>query len=259
MFDPDPSDLAVRGERGIDLFQRLGDVSQKRARYRCIGTVSEGATPRLSDFEPQARRDPQVLIGRAQTALQDPVLAASMALGDTTTWPSARDAADPVALFLQLDFFRAWQVADLAIRRLHDQLTQDADSLPIEPNRVAGAIVPLFDFNRLSRGLALAALIEPVLRRRTAQPGFRDDPASSTGYALRMLGDLCLRAGDPARAYACFDTAIGAGDNPYRRRKAIEAAHLAGDHAALGSQIAAFRRQWVLPADLAALDTEASA
>ncbi|WP_417598319.1 hypothetical protein [Pararhodobacter oceanensis] len=252
MFDPDPTDLAVRGERGIDLFLRLGDVAQQRSRYRCIATaLDEGGEARLVDFEPHAKRDTARLLSRARDAMGDRFMTQPMVLGDATSWPSARDAADPVALFLHLDFFRAWQVADMALQRLMAQLQADPDALPRDPARVAGSILPLFDFNRLTAGCRLAALIEPVLRRRIAAPGFRDDGSGSAGYALRMLGDLCLRAEDYSQALACFSTAIGAGDNPFRRRKAIEAAHLAGDGAALQDHLAAYRAQWDLPGDLA--------
>jgi hypothetical protein len=88
---------------------------------------------------------------------------------------------------------------------------------------------------------------------RISAPTWRESKGSSTGYAMRMLGDLCLRAGDPGAALRCFETGVVAGDNPHRRRKAIEAAHLAGDIATRDAHLTAFREKWALPADLAAL------
>jgi hypothetical protein len=99
----------------------------------------------------------------------------------------------------------------------------------------------------------VATILQPVLKQRIATPGWREEQAGATGYALRMLGDLCTRAGDHALALACHETAVLSGDNTYRRRKAIEAAHALGDTAARDAHIAAFRDRWPLPRDLAAL------
>jgi len=258
MFDADPSELAVRGERGIDLFQRVEDAGQKRARFRCIATVSDGDTPpQAVDFQPHANRAPEALIARAQALQEAPQITQSLALGDTRSWPKAYDTRNPMALFLYLEFFRAWQVADMAGARFEALLARDPNDLPTAPNQIAGAITPVFEFNRLARGTQLAHTIVPVLKARIAAQGFRDDQSSSTGYALRMLGDLCMRAANPALALECFETAIGAGDNAFRRRKAIEAAHAAGNTAKLQQHLTGFRVKWPLPDDLAQLENGA--
>lgn len=250
MFDDDLPEFAVHGEQGIDLFQRLDDEDQRRTRFRCIATLGPDGV--LRDHAPEAGRQPGPLRALAESLAADPV-AAAFSLGDPRGWPRAATAGgDPLRLFLYLDFFRAWQVADLAGTRLEAQLAADPAALPVEPGQIAGAIAPVFDFNRLARGQRLARALVPVLARRIATPGFRDDLHGGTGYALRMLGDLCLRAGDPGQALACFETAVAAGDNPFRRRKAIEAARAAGLAEAVARHRAAFAGRWTLPDDLAA-------
>ena len=249
MFDDDLPEIAVHGERGIDLFQRLDDAGQRRASFRCIATLAPDGV--LADHAPEARRDPARLRALAEGLARDPVTA-PFSLGDAPGWPRAASAGgDPVRLFLYLDFFRAWQVADLAGNRLETQLARDPGLLPVEPGQIAGIVAPVFDFNRLARGQRLAAALVPLLAQRIATPEFRDDRHGGTGYALRMLGDLCLRADDPRLALACFETAVNAGDNPFRRRKAIEAARAAGDTDAAARHRAGYAARWVLPPDLA--------
>ena len=236
MFDTEQTDFAVAGDRGFDLFTRVHDSGQKRAQFRCFAMVS-GSDRRITGFEPLAGRDPDTLLGLVDAAQGDPLLNCKLALGDTRGWPCAEAGQSPLRLLLYLDFFRAWQVADMAAARLAAQM------------RTA--------FNRLDRGVGLARLMEPILRRRIETPGFADDPPGSTGYALRMLGDLCLRAGEPAQALACFETAVAAGDNPHRRRKAIEAAHAAGLQDRVQAHAAAYAPHGRLPDDLAALTESA--
>jgi hypothetical protein len=248
-----PDLFAIRGERGMDLFLRISDEGQARARFRCIATIDPD-TGRLEDFDPQARRDPAQLRALAKDVVTDTVLSTRFSLADPAGWPrAAQSPGDPVQLFLYHEFFRAWQVADMAAHRLLTRIEGDPAALPLDPGKVAQAVVPLFDFNRLALGRRAARLMQPVLATRIAMPGWREPKGSSTGYALRMLGDLCLRAGAPDEALRCFETGVSAGDNAHRRRKAIEAAHAAGNIAARDAHIAAYCDKWTLPADLAAL------
>ncbi|MCB1405282.1 MAG: hypothetical protein KDK01_03245 [Rhodobacteraceae bacterium] len=263
MFESDPTDFAIQGERGIDLFLRLDAPGHKRARFRCIATLLDGGdaaaghrdapSALLIDHDPQAKRPAAALLARVAALRDDPLLAQDFTLGDTRGWPRAARVGNPLTLFLYHEFFRAWQVADMTGHRFEAALRRDPDGLPRDGAQLAASIVPVFDFNHLSRGIALARMIEPGLKARIAAPGFADDRAGSTGYALRMLGDLCLRAEVPDLALACFETAIAAGDNPFRRRKAIEAALRLSDPERLAAHLAAYRARWPLPKDLAHL------
>lgn len=251
MLDDDLPDFALKGERGIDLFHRLEDRTHKRARYRCIATLSPSGV--LQIHAPDMKRDPETLERLALSLTEDPI-ADPLSLADPASWPRAAagltGGADPIRLFLYLDFLRAWQVADMGGARLEAQAEARSAQLPLEPNRIGGAIAPVFDFNRIERGIRLTRLLVPLLAPRVTHPQFRDDSFGGTGFALRMLGDLCLRGGEPGLALDCYETAVHAGDNPFRRRKAIEAARLAGDAAALARHRAGYAAQWELPADL---------
>lgn len=258
MFDIDPAELAVRGERGTDLFLRSEDPGQKRARFRCIATQRDteqdtGGAPQLIDYEPAAGRKIEQMMARARARADSPLLSRPFSLADTCSWPHAGDAPDPMLLFLYQDLMRAWQVVDIATQRLIRQVMHSGDALPLSPQQIAGAIAPILDFNRLTPGVTLARHLIPVLSHRVTQPGYRDHPSGATGYALRMLGDLCLRADHADLALACFETAVTAGDNPFRRRKAIEAAHAANNTTRRCHHIDAYSARWTLPDDLALL------
>ncbi|WP_370208093.1 hypothetical protein [Pararhodobacter marinus] len=247
MFDDDPTELGVRGETGIDLFTRISDPNHRRARFRCIAILSDDG--RFEPLDPAAGKQEQALTALAQ-GIGALTCAAPFSLTDPQGWPRAA-AGDPLRLFLYTEFFRAWQVADLAATRFEARLTRDPESLPPEPGTLASSVAPVLDFNRIALGMSIARLCQPVLATRVQSPAFRDDSHGGTGYALRMLGDLCLRGGDPALALSCFETSVAAGDNPFRRRKAIEAARLARDRAAIERHRAAYQLRWQLPADLA--------
>lgn len=257
MVDDELPDFAVRGEAGIDLFRRVEDSDRRRVQFLCLGTLDDGGRLALHlPDAPGARPDPARLTTLARGLAADP-LAQPLSLADVGRWPLAGAGGDPIRLFLYLEFFRAWQVADLAAARTEAQLSRGgAAALPADPGLLAGMVAPLLAFNRLARGQRLAALVQPLLATRIAAPGFRDDRSGATGYALRMLGDLCLRGGDAAQALACFETAIAAGDNPFRRRRAIEAARSLGDAAALARHRQAYAARWPLPPDLAAAPAE---
>lgn len=259
MLDDDLPDFAVRGERGFDVYQRIENTGQKRARFRCLATLSgPGEGDALDAFEDPARKAPGRMRAAVRALLDDPRLTQPFSLGDPAGWPRAARGGDPLRVFLYHEFFRAWQVADLAAQRLLAALKRDPATLLSAPGRASGAILPVYDFNRQALAVEAVRLAMPAMHARIHAPGWRDDSSGSTGYALRMLGDLCLRAGEPAEALRCFETAITAGDNAYRRRRCIEAAHAAGDALALETHLSAFRANWTLPADLARLQAEAA-
>lgn len=247
MFEADMPVFAVRGEAGTDLFRRVEDAGTGRARFQCLATLDDAG--QLHAHLPEARAQQEALRACA-LGLDELPLARPLSLADARDW-AGRAGTQPLALFLHLEFFRAWQVSDLAAARFEARLAAEPDWLPEDPGLLVGAVAPLLSFNRIGRGRALAALAQPRLARRIAAPGFRETGAGNFGYALRMLGDLCLRGADAARALACFETCCATGDNPFRRRRAIEAARAAADAEALARNRAAFSARWPLPADLA--------
>lgn len=252
MSDTDLTWLAVHGEGGIDLFERIEDAGHKRTLFRCVAMLVDD---RLVDFEPHLHRDPAPLRAAARRLAEVAALARPFAMGDWRQYPRAEGGAAWV-LLLYHEFFRAWQVADLGAARLIDEVTNTPENAPASPAALVGAVAPLHEFNRLSLGADLARRILPPLTRHCAAPGFADDGAGNIGFALRMLGDLALRGTDPALALACFEAAVLAGDNPFRRRRAIEASAAAGDIAALSRHRAAYGARWSLPEDLAQLKVE---
>ena len=180
MFDDDIPEFAVQGERGIDVFRRLDDESQRRARYRCIATVAgDGA---LHDHAPEARRDPAALREHAARLREDPLLSA-FSLGDPASWPLAAGAADPMRLFLYVDFFRAWQVADLAGARFESRLSRPDGASSIAAADLATGVAPVFDFNRVARGLPLPSPASLVLSP-TAKAGYLTPPKRQNSWAV---------------------------------------------------------------------------
>lgn len=257
MLDPDMPEFAVRGERGFDVFQRVENPGQKRARFRCVATLTgAGAQDAMQAHEPLATRAPERMRAAVAVLLADARLGQSFALGDSTGWPRAAQGGDPLLLFLYHEFFRAWQVADLAFGRVMAGLRRNPAMLLDAPGRATSSVLPLYEFNRQALAVDLVRVALPAMRARIDTPGWRDERDGGTGYALRMLGDLCLRAGEPAEALRCFEAAVATGENAHRRRRCIEAAHAAGDALAIETHHAAYRARWPLPADLARLQTE---
>lgn len=248
------SELAVRGENGIDLFARIEDRASGRVRYRCVATwTGPGAHASLHIHEPAPGRSAQALVQIALAAAGDPALVCRFSLFDPAGWPEAGTGEDPMRLFLHHEFFRAWQVADMAARRFLARIDAIPDALAAEPDKLTVSVAPLYDFNRLTLGVRAARQVQPVLLERIASDRLPGGASESIGYALRMLGDLCGRAGQHELSLACHETAIRAGDNPFRRRRAIEAAQALGDGPARDAHLAAFQERWALPADLARL------
>ena len=169
MLDAEIPEFPVQGETGIDLFQRLEDPSQRRARFRCTATVRDGT---VIDHQPERRRPAARLRALADSL---PRALPPLSLTDSRTWADLTLAArDPLALFLYLEFFRAWQVAEIAARRFEAQLDRAPDTVPAAPGALTGAIAPLYDLNRTGRGMALTRRLLPLLSRVVSAPGFRD-------------------------------------------------------------------------------------
>jgi len=222
MFGNDPIDLAVRGEVGIDVFHRQDLPDQGRSRYRCLGTVRPGAqAPDI--HEPDAVRRPERLLRAAAALERETTLTRPFALVDATGFADlTTGGGDPIILFLRIDFLRAWALADLGLTRLREGLATDPAAVFARRGHLASQVALAYDFNRLSVGVDLAHQILAAL----PQSDVSDD---GTAFALRMLGDLALRAGDPSLALSAFERALAIGQNPHRQARALAAAQALGD------------------------------
>jgi hypothetical protein len=225
MFGDDLPDLAVRGEAGIDVFHRQDLPDQGRSRFRCLATLRPGAEA-PDAHEPEAARDPARIL-RAAAALRDqPALEAPFALGDATRFLRAGALSDPMALFLRIDFLRAWTLADLGLTRFRAALLRDPAGVLARPGHLPAQVALAYDFNRLSVGAEIAHDLLP----RLPMPERCDD---GVAFALRMLGDLALRGGQAALALRCFEGALAIGWNPHRQARALAAAQAMGDAVAM--------------------------
>lgn len=216
MFADDLPDLAIRGETGIDVFDRIDLPGQRRSRFRCIGTVAADGTARPWEAGVEPAR-----LSRAAAGLP---AALPLDLADATGFPEGEGGA--LDLFLRIDFLRARTLAAQMLARFRARLDQDAAAAVAEPGPFAAQVAQAYDFNRIAAGIGLARAALPAL---PAAPALTD----GHGFGLRMLGDLALRGGEAGLALACFEAALAAGDNPHRRARARAAAQALGDHTAI--------------------------
>lgn len=274
----DIADFAVRGERGVDIFRRRQDPSSRRARFVCIATAIDappaGAAPPqalppppgqekpaagrlLLCHEPGARKDAAslweaVLRFEAQPALHQP-----FSLGDAQGYPGTEGLRAPLDLFLYIEFFRERQLAAHSLDGFARALDADARApAGLDPGELAATLRLTLDYNMIARGAVLWPRIQPLLAARASVRDLPGELQESTGYALRLLGDLRLRAGAAEDALGAFETALKLGDNPFRRRRAIEAAAAARQPDACRRHLAAHVALAPLPADLQALARE---
>lgn len=256
MLETDLPELALAGDRGIDLFRRIEDAGQRRAGYECIATAHPAppeSESRLEVFIPAACRQPERLWQAVARYRDADGMHRPFAFGHPHDYPSMRDPATRLALFQVLEFFRTRLVADLTIATYEERLNADPDHAARHYAETTGALRLLLDYNMLARARPLRKVLAPRVIARVRAPGFAEDGDQATGYALRLLGDLCLRDADPVAALACFEAAIGAADTAFRRRKAIAAARAAGDTEACLAHIDSFARAGRIPPDLDAL------
>lgn len=257
MLEADLPDLAVRGSRGIDIFRRHDDAGQKRVRYECLATFAAGPEDEVHDALPLQRHNPAVNPARMRAALarfrETPALHLSFTLSDSRSYPALADPRNRLALFHYLDFLRARSVACIAVEAFAARVREAPDPAARHFADTQQALKLMADFNLLEQAEALCPVLSPRVIARLDAPAFAEDSSQSTGFSLRLLGDLWLRLDKASQALPCFEAAVRAGDNPFRRRKAIEAAHAAGDDQALRRHLDALARRGALPADLAAL------
>ena len=249
------AEFAIRGEGGIDLFRRVDEPEKRRHRFECIASLPWSDDSNLPRDDAGAvfhiRPNPHLraALRAALARLQDhEARMQPLRLGDLRSFPGA--AAAGFDSFVYLDFLRAWLVADMTIARTESALA--AGEMP-DHATLSTALRLLLDFNRLGRGRALCNAVLPGLIGQVTPRAARSDRHANLAYALRLAGDLLLRAGDPARALDAHEAAVTMGENRFRRRRAIAAALAAGDGPALERHLALFARRWPLPADLAQL------
>ena len=249
----DRIDFAILAADRIDLFERRHDETQRRTVFRCFASISgQDAQGAIVRHDAGAGRSDTDLRTLARRALENPALSQPFSLAAPDGWPRFADARDRMGLFVYLDFFRAWQVADQAAARMVESLAEAPQKFVAALDQIAGPLLPIHDMNLTHRAQALAPVLLPALQARLAQ-GASQPERDTCGYAMRMLGDVLMRASDPAMALQAFALGCSAEDNPFRRRRAIEAAHAANDREALALHAAAFQARWPLPADLLAL------
>jgi len=239
------AEFAVAGDLGTDVFRRVDDANQRRYRYECIATVLERCGT-VSAYNDHARKHPDKVQAAVARFHQTPFLQRAVILGDPASYPKAAEINRPLDLFLYLDFFRMWQIAEQEINRM-SELAQSGTS-GTSPE-ISSVLRLMLDFNQIRRAHPLIAAFMPALKAIAATG--KDDKWQNTGFSLRMIGDLQFRAGQPADALATYEQAILLGDNPYRRGLAIRAAHAAQQPHATIAHLAAYESRWPLPEPLA--------
>lgn len=208
--------------------------------------------------EPGARKDAASLWETVSRFESQPALHQPFSLGDAQGYPCTDGLRAPLDLFLYIEFFRERQLAAHSLDAFARTLDADARAAAgLDPGELAATLRLALDYNMIARGAVLWPRLQPLLAARASVRELPRELQESTGYALRLLGDLRLRAGAAEDALGAFETALKLGDNPFRRRRAIEAAVAAGRIDACRRHLAAHAALAPLPADLQALAREA--
>ncbi|MCC5969372.1 MAG: hypothetical protein JJU15_05445 [Pararhodobacter sp.] len=255
MLETDLPELALAGDRGIDLFRRAEDENQRRVQYECIATAHPDADGkgRLEVHLPPHCKQPDRLWQAVERYHAAQALHHGFTFARPASYPPMHDPASRLLMFQCLEFFRVRMVADLTITRYEEKLAATPEQALRHYAETRGALKLLLDYNMLARARPIRDLAAPQIMARVTAPGFTESSDNVTGFSLRLLGDLYLRDAEPARALACFEASIQAADNPYRRRKAIEAAQAAGDSARCMAHIDSFSRWGRIPPDVEAM------
>jgi hypothetical protein len=252
MLNSAPALLALHGDAGIDLFRRIDQAEQGRTRYLCVATQATPDTA-IDLHEPAQAGTPEERAQALARLAQTPALLQPFALGDSRTHPAFDDPASRMLLLLYHEFFRARAVAAMGLNLFANRLEHAPESALADPGAVIAAVRSIYEFNLLSPTRALRESLACALIVAASPPQTPEQSRQNTAYALRMLGDIALRAGETGTAMTAHDGAVTISDNPHRRRRAIEAAIRAGDQARAAAHLRAFAQKWKLPADLAVL------
>lgn len=241
------AEFAVAGDMGLDVFRRVDDRNQRRYRYECLATVS-GPSDTVSAYQDHAAQHPDRILAAVARYRDTSFLQQGFALGQPASYPRAEETGSPFTVFLYLDFFRMWQIAEQEIARMTALVPEETGYAGPE---ISAVLKLLLDFNRLrSAGPLINAFLPQLLA--TAARG-KDDKWENAAYALRMIGDLQMRSGQPAAALVAYEASLTLGDNPHRRGLAIRAAHATEDGDATLRHLEAYARQWRLPEPLQAI------
>jgi hypothetical protein len=241
------AEFAVAGDMGLDVFRRVDDRNQRRYRYECIATVS-GPSDSVIAHQDHAIRHPERVLAAVAQYSEAQILTQRFALGESASYPRAGQGGTAFAVFQYLDFFRMWQIAEQEIARVTALVATGAACSGPE---ISAVLKLLLDFNRLRSAEQLISAFLPQLLEIAARG--KDDKWENAAYALRMIGDLQMRSGQPAAALVAYEGSLALGDNPHRRGLAIRAAHGAGDRNATSRHLEAYARQWRLPEPLQAI------
>ena len=236
-------EFAVESEHGTDVFRRVDNPNERRYHYECIATViGSGPTADVVSYHEEARNNPERMIATAARLRETAVLKQDFVLGDPRSYPLTESPRAQLDLFLYLDFFRQWQIAAMEIARVKALVHSGGTLKPPDISRIFRL---LLDANQVSQAQFFVQALFPDLLRVSQEK--KDDRWQNAAYALRMIGDLQLRAGQKHQALQACEASIALADNPFRRGLAIEAAYAAGDSPAALSHITSYERQWRLP------------
>ena len=239
-------DFAVAGDFGTDVFRRVDDRNQRRYRYECVATVTDDS--RILAHTDYAEKHPKRIRAAAERFAAAGYLQVPFALGKPADYPRATASRSTPEVFLYLDFFRLWQIAEQEITRMRGIAETGASCTTPE---ISGALRLVLDFNRVRDGRTLFEGFTPRLKAIAATG--KDDRWQNAGYALRMVGDLHMRAAEPKVALSAYEAAILLGDNPHRRSLAIKAAHAADARTETLRHLEAYQQRWTLPDKLDAI------
>jgi len=244
----DLGEIAIRGERGIDVFQRVENASERRHHYECIATVlHDGNDAQVLSHHRLARKNSDRMLAAAKRLHESDWLGQAITLDDLRSYPPAR-----LDVFQYLDFMRCWLVADMEITRMGAALERGAE---IQLREISSVLRLLLNYNQITRAAFFTDAFLPYLGQVAREQ--RDDRWQNAAYSLRMIGDLYARADRFADALTSYEAAIHLGDNRHRRGLAIEAARAAGKNDALLFHLQAYEAKWPLPPALEEIRQEA--
>lgn len=242
-------EFAVESDHGADVYRRVDTPSERRHHYECIATVIwNGADAKVIDYHEEARANPERMIAAAMLLRDNAALGQGVSLGDPRSYPLPQTPRAQLELFQYLDFFRHWQIAKMEFSRIRTLILSGGTLKPPDISRLFRL---LLDFNQVAQAQFFIPAFLPYLLEISQRK--QDDRWQNAAYALRLIGDLQLRAGQARPALQSYEASIALGDNAFRRSLAIKAAYAAGDIQATKYHLTDYEGQWRLPERLVAI------